>query len=303
MPGRRADGTLRRGSSIPGPGAAGGVGCDAARCAATPGSLADRCGRYSAVAVALGWLWVLCFGCAFPGGPPRPIQYENQAVRHLMDRVRTANAGLEAVKGLGRVTVDADGSEHRYERTAWVGADPGRLRFAFRAPTGLPVFSMSCDPEWVTALNHAEGDYYRRRIGDSSLSRFLPVAVTCADLYGLMVGRLPAVAYDTVRVDADAAGDPETIAVLLQRRLRGTVARLWIGSASGELEAVVLLDVHGNPRYEARLAERRTVDGYRLPARIHLRGPEGGLVVEAQRLWTETGVDESLFRIVPPQAP
>jgi hypothetical protein len=118
-----------------------------------------------------------------------------------------------------------------------------------------------------------------------------------------MVGRMPGVDYDTVRIDTDASGDVETIALLLQRRFRGTVARLRIASDSGDLEAVVLLDVHGNPRYEAHLADRKTVDGYRLPSRIHVSGPEGGLVVEAQRLWTEAGVDESLFRIVPPQAP
>ena len=303
MPGSRVAGTHRPLSPNPRPGVAGPVEGGRTRSLSLSRTVAVRCGRHLPWVVALGWTLVLCFGCAFPGGTPRPIHYENQAVRDLMDRVRTANAGLEAVKGLGRVRVAVDGSERRYDRTAWVGAEPGRLRFAFRSPAGLPVFTMSCDPQWVTALNHAEGDFYRRRIGDNSLSRFLPVAVTCADLFGLMVGRLPGVAYDTVRIDADAAEDGETIAVLLQRRFRGTVARLRIAPDSGDLETVVLLDVHGKPRYEAHLADRKVVDGYRLPSRIHLSGPEGGLAVEAQRLWTEDGVDESLFRIVPPQAP
>ena len=287
---------------VPETAAASAAGCARSRPAPAAGGETPRSLRHRGAALVWVGLLALCFGCAFPGARPRPVAYENEAVRRLMDRARTVNAGLEAVKGLGRVTVVADGGQRSYEGTAWVAAEPGRLRFAFRSPTGMPVFSMSCDPQWVTALNHVEGDYHRRRVGDNSLSRFLPVAVTCADLYDLLVGRMPAVAYDTVRLDREAKADGGGVALLLQRRFRGTVGRLRLAD-SGDLQAVTLLDVHGNPRYEAHLEERKTVDGYRLPVRVRLEGPEGGLLVEARRLWTAAGVDASLFRIVPPRAP
>lgn len=246
------------------------------------------------------WVAALCAGCASLWAP-RPVAYENEAVRRLMLQAQTANAGMEGVKGLGRITLAVDGSERIYERTAWVGAEPGRLRFVFRAPTGMPVFSMSCDEQWVTALNHSDGDYYHRRIGGGSLSRFLPVPVTCQDLYGLLLGRPPAVTHDSVRVDDRAPPDRAGVTLLLQRRFGVTVGRLHLAADSGELRLVELLDRQGNPRYEARLEDRQTVDGYRLPTRIRLSGPDGGLTVEAQRLWTAAGVSASLFRIAPPR--
>jgi len=218
-----------------------------------------------------------------------------------MNQLMTANDALEAVKGVGRVTVTTSGSSHTYERAVWVGAEPGRLRFVFRAPTGQPVFTMGCDEEWLTALNYADSSYYRHKIGDSSLSSFLPVSVKCADLYALLVGRPPKVPYDAVRLDTSPKSTDESLTLLLQRRFRGTIERIHVAQSTGELQSVELLDIYGKRIYEARLQDMQTIDGYRLPSRLTLSGPKGSLALEVGRSWTETDVAEDLFRIAPPQ--
>ena len=246
----------------------------------------------------LGGLSGFAAGCSGWLGPPAEIQYDSQGTRQLMSRLASANADLAAVKGVGRVVVATGGAQHVYERAAWVGAEPGRLRFAFRGPTGLPVFSLSCDSLWLTALNHADGTYYRREIGDNSLSRFLPVAIKCADLFELLMGRPPQVDYDAVRIAAAKADGP--LVLLLQRRFRGTVGRIRVDRVSGELHSAELMDIHGNRLYEARLEAMQTIDGHRLPARIVISGPEGSLTLEISRSWPESSVAEDLFHIVPP---
>lgn len=256
--------------------------------------------RWTKASVVLGILMALTTGCTGWLGPPAEIQYDGLPTRQLMRRLTAANADLEAVKGVGRVVVATDGTHHTYERAAWVGAEPGRLRFAFRGPTGLPIFSMSCDTLWLTALNHADGRYYRREIGDNSLSRFLPVSIKCADLYALLVGRPPRVEYDTVRIAAAQSSEEGPLVLLLQRRFRGTVGRLRVDHASGELQAAELLDLQGNRLYEARLEAMQTIDGYRLPTRIAISGPEGSLTLEISRSWPEASVTEDLFHILPP---
>ena len=248
----------------------------------------------------LALLGALLTGCSGWMGPPAEIQYDSQATRLLMNQLMATNAGLEAIKGVGRVTVTTDGTDHTYERAVWVGAEPGRLRFVFRSPTGMPVFSMSCDAEWLTALNYADGSYYSRQIGDNSLSRFLPVSVKCADLYALLVDRPPKVTYDAVRLDTDQSAADDSMVLLLQRRFRGTVGRIRIDRNTGDLQAVELLDIHGKRLYEARLEAIQTIEGYRLPTRIILSGPDGGLILDVSRCWPETSVAEDLFRIAPP---
>jgi hypothetical protein len=235
-------------------------------------------------------------------GPPAEVRYDSQASRMLMNQLTAANAGLEAVKGVGKVTVTANGTPHTYERAVWMGAEPGRLRFVFRAPTGQPVFSMSCDAEWITALNYADGSYYRRQIGDNSMSRILPVSVKCVDLYALLVGRPPLVAYDSVRLDTANSNSDDSLVLLLQRRFRGTVERIRVDRHTGDLQAAELLDIHGNRLYEARLDAMETIDGYRLPSQISISGPDGSLLLDVRRSWPETTVAEDVFHIAPPQS-
>jgi len=246
----------------------------------------------------------VCFsGCAGWWGQSTEIEYDSDATHQLMDRLMTANAGLDAFRGKGRVLVNSQGTLRTFNRTAWVGAEPGRLRFAFQSmPGGPPVFSMSCDELWLTALNHADGEYYSRQVGDNSLSWFLPVQIKCADLYGLLKGRPPQVTYDSVRIDPQTKNDADPIVILLQRRFRGTVGRISVTRDTGEFCAAELLDVHGNRLYAARVDAMLSIDGYRLPANIKLTGPDGSIELDVQRTWPSASVTTDLFRIAPPQS-
>jgi len=263
---------------------------------------------YRRIRTAAFGLWLTLLAVSFSGcagwlGQSTEIQYDNDATRQLMDRLMNANAGLDVIRGKGRVLVNSKGTQQIYSSAVWVGAEPGRLRFAFRSmPGGPPVFSMSCDELWLTALNHADGKYYRRRVGGNSLSGFLPVQIKCADLYGLLVGRPPQVTYDSVRIDPHTKNGDDPIMILLQRRFRGTVGRISVLRDTGEFSAAELLDVHGNRLYTARLDAMQTIDGYRLPSRITLTGPDGSLELDVQRTWPGAAVTPELFRIAPPSS-
>jgi len=243
---------------------------------------------------------VLLSACAAWRGKPQEIHYDSDATRALVDRLTTMNSGLKAISGKGRIVVSEKGAQHVYNRTVWVGAEPGRLRFAFRSPAGMPVFSMSCDEQWVTALQHTDGKYYRSHIGDNSLPSFLPVEINCRDLYGLLVGRLPRVAYDRASMDASDSHADDTITIVLQRRFRGTVGRIRVSRTTGELRAVELMDIHGNRRYAAEVDRTQTVGDYRLPGHIVLIGPDGSLELDVQQVRPRENTSADLFRIEPP---
>ena len=260
------------------------------------------CVRFVIVYPLLAGLIFFISGCAGWLGQPTEIQYDSEATQQLMNRLMTANAGLEAFRGKGRVVVHMQGARPINSPAAWVGAEPGRLRFALRSiPAGPPVFEMSCDEVWLTALDYQEQKYFKRKVGNNSLSSFLPVSIKCADLFGLMVGRPPEVDYDAVRLAPPGSDDDGTIVILLQRRFRGTVGRIRVMSDTGEFCGVELLDIHGNRLYVARVDGMQTVDGYRLPARIMLSGPDGSIELEIQRTWPGASISENLFQIAPPQ--
>jgi hypothetical protein len=241
-------------------------------------------------------------GCAGWQGQSTEIQYDSQATQQLMNRLMTANAGLAAFRGKGRVFVHMKDTRSINSSAAWVGAEPGRLRFAFRSmPAGPPVFEMTCDELWLTALDYQEGKYFKRKVGNNSLSSFLPVSIKCEDLFNLMVGRPPQVDYDAVRLAPPESNDDGTVVILLQRRFRATVGRIRVLGDTGEFCGAELLDIHGNRLYAVRVDGMQTIDGYRLPGRIMIDGPGGSLELEMQRTWPGASISEDLFQIAPPR--
>lgn len=237
-------------------------------------------------------------GCAGFGAAPAALQYDSRTTQDLLTALDNTNADLLSAKWIGKVTMTIDGRRRTFNRAVWAGAEPGRVRFDARTPFGLPILSLACDESYVTAIAHGEGQYYRKRVGENSLGRVLPVEISCRDFYRLMTGRPPVIVYHSARLE-NAPEGMQTI--LLKRRFKGTVARLWVDAGNGVLTGVELLDIHGNRRYRAQLAQRRTVEGFTLPYDLQLESAQGKLDLEIARLYPNRPVTGALFQIPPPK--
>ncbi len=237
-------------------------------------------------------------GCAgFGSGSPVP-QYDSRDTQDLLAALYDANQGLDSAKWLGKVSMTADGTRRTFDRAAWAGAEPGRVRFDARTPFGLPIMTLACNESYVTAFSHGSRQYYRRRTGSNSIGRLLPVDISCQDFYRLLTGRPPIIDYHTARLEKTVQGGHT---IVLKRRFKGTVARLTVDAANGTLTGFELLDVHGNRLYWAHLAKRRSVEGFTLPYELHLENERGRLELEIARLYPNKPVNASLFQIPPPE--
>jgi len=261
---------------------------------------ADAAGRQGRLAGWLGLLAILLGACT-PWGPPAEIRYDSPDTQACLLRLQQTNQSLTTFKGLGQVSVVSHGQRQIFDRVIWAGAVPGRLRLAVRAPSGLPLLSLSCDAEWVTVLDHSRGRYHRAHVGDSSLSDYLPVALSCRDLFDLLRGRAPAVEYDSAVWLPEAAATPGRAVIALKRRLRGTVAQLFVDpDRNCQLLGVDVLDVYGNPSYHARLAYGPDIDGFALPQRLNLESSQGRMEIQVDRVMPNAPVADDLFVIAPP---
>lgn len=239
----------------------------------------------------------LC-GCAgFGGAQPTAPQYDSDDTRDLVAALNNANEQLVAGKWIGKVSITVDGQRRTFDRAVWAAADPGRVRFDARTPFGLPVMSLACNESHLTVRAHNQGKYYRKHVGTNSLGQLFPVDISCRDLYRLLTGRPPIIDYSSARMETTATGAQ---AIRLNRRFKGTVATLFLDADSGGLSGVELLDIHGNRRYQARLAGRRMVEGFSLPMRLHFESAKGQLDIEMVRLYPNRPVTPSLFQIAPP---
>jgi outer membrane biogenesis lipoprotein LolB len=257
-------------------------------------------GRRVRLAACCGLLLVVLAGCGL-WGPPAEIRYDTPDTQACLLRLAQTNQSVTTFKGIGQVSVVSHGRRQIYDRVAWAGAAPGRLRLAVRAPSGLPLLSLSCDAEWVTVLNHSQGRYHRAHIGDNSLSAYLPVALRCGDLYDLLRGRPPTVDYDAAAWLPAEAATPGAAAIALKRRLRGTVARLFVDpDRNCRLLGAEVLNVHGNPSYRARLEYGQDFDGFALPKRLSIESDQGRMEIQVDREFPNAPVADELFVIDPP---
>lgn len=252
-----------------------------------------------------GGLWALLLtvitACT-PWGPPPEIRYDNPDTQACLRRLQDINPTLDSFKGLGQITIESQGRRQVFQRAAWAGAVPGRLRLSVRAPSGLPVLSLACNAEWVTVLAHSEGRYHRAPIGDNSLDAYLPVEVRCRDLFELLRGRPPEIAFDAAGwLPAAPPEAPGTAVIALKRRFRGTVARLIVDPGSEcRLRGVEILDVHGNLSYRARLTYAQDFEGFQLPQRLTLESSQGRLEIQVDRVFPNARLADELFVIAPP---
>ncbi len=237
-------------------------------------------------------------GCAGFGATPVTPQYDTAATHDLMVALQSANPDLISCKGLGKVRMTVDGARRTFDRAAWAGAEPGRMRFDARTPFGLPILSLACNESYLTVMAHSEGRYYHQPIdANQRLGKILSVDIACRDLYRLMIGRPPIIDYHSAQMEITMAGES---AIVLKRRYRGPVARLFLDEVNGDLTGFELLNVHGQRRYLAQIKRRRTVDGFRLPYQLRLESSQGHLAFDMLRLYPNAPVSASLFHIPPP---
>ncbi len=238
-------------------------------------------------------------GCAGLRAPLVP-QYDSDATQELVTALYAANTDLVAGKWIGKVSMTVDGSRRTFNRAVWAGAEPGRVRFDARTPFGLPALSLACNESYLTAMAHSEGKYYRKRIGSSSLGQIFPVDMSCQDLYRLMIGRPPVIDYHSARLEK--AEEEGMLTIRLNRRFKGTVARLWVDAQDRTLAGVELLNIHGKRSYQAWLADSRMVDGFRVPHRLLVESAKGRLEFQTARLRPNRPVAPTLFQIPPPKS-
>lgn len=237
-------------------------------------------------------------GCAGFGTAPATPQYDTETTHDLMAALQSANPDLISCKGLGKVRMTVDGTRRTFDRAAWAGAEPGQMRFDARTPFGLPILSLACNESYLTVMAHREGRYYHEPIDENQrLGKIFPVDIACRDLYRLMVGRPPIVDYHSAQMEQTTAG---VQTILLKRRFRGPVARLFLDAANGDLTGFEMLDVHGKRRYLAQMKKRRTAEGFSLPYQLRLESSQGQLALEMDRLYPNAPVSASLFHIPPP---
>ncbi|MGA6926025.1 MAG: hypothetical protein WBY88_10110 [Desulfosarcina sp.] len=238
------------------------------------------------------WLTTACTRYA-PPDIPRDL-----AAEQLAAGLMQTNAGLTGFKCLGKTILSSPGLPNRSFRTAIAGRLPGRLRVDLLAPFGGAAGSFSSDGEHLFLVMHTTREYYKKRLGNGSLERFIQMDLTVADLLDILVGRIPMESGLSARILPKRDEMPAWLAFFDRwGNLRQQIA---LDDAMQPVRSVWFDDQQQVLR-TLSITDRLWVDGFAVPGRIDMAAASGERIeITLDRCESQPILDDRLFVLEPP---
>jgi hypothetical protein len=239
------------------------------------------------VILAAAWLPVACTRLS-----PPEIQPDLEAER-IVAALSQANADLTRFKCVGRVRLSGLDRPAESFRAAMAGKLPTRLRIDMIAPYGGASGTVSADGRYLFLVRHASREYHKKRLGDGSLQRILPIDITVDQLLELLMGRIPMDDGCLPRM-ASQAGEKGVQIDLIDRRGR-LCQRVFTDAARQPLRSE-WFDEQQRPAYAVVFGDHQMVDGFTLPMQMELSGRSGErLEVSVDRYEPNAAIGDGAF--------
>ncbi len=218
----------------------------------------------------------------------------------LISRIKARNLAVDAVKGIGRISLEHAGTVQR-ARTAWVAAPDGRIRIEMLGPGGHSVAKFLFDGNTYAYISHLDQQVHTYSSPSLNLGPLLGVAVPADDIVFYLVGAVPLREYDHIDLLTDEATDRPVL--VMKRRWRGTVQKIYPDMERQVVNRVEFYNRWGQLTYRADLSRFRQVNDRQIPFSIQVTD-EGTnrLRIEADNCWTGFSLAPEMFSIAPGQA-
>ncbi len=209
------------------------------------------------------------------------------------------NKSLESFKGTGKLQLLRDGRSY-HGRVAWVGSFSDKLRVELMGAPGQPKTGFSSDGEWLYYYDLRNDKHPVKKISskDSSLKRFVSIAITTRDVVSLLSGRVPDYRYQSLKVQRRK---PEQGIVLIRKKKwRMGTQRIYFGPDKRIVEKIEVFK--GNRIvYRAEFRRMRSFNKYRVPMQLVISNDNGdGFQLDIERYWANVSVSPDMFILNPP---
>ena len=215
------------------------------------------------------------------------------AADHMIARLKRSNIDLQRFKCVGKMILATGDQPSRSFRAALAGQLDDRLRIDMFAPFGGAAGTFASDGRNLFLVMHPTREYYKKRFSGGSLRRLIHINITVDDLLALLVGRIPMEDEYLARLVPTEEGHAEFLEFVdwsRQVRQRITV------DASMHPRRSEWFDRHQRMTHNLTFVGGQMIDGFWLPERIELSGPNGAQVtVVLERYEANTELDERLF--------
>ncbi len=254
--------------------------------------------RLHAVVSACFTIACCCFLCRCAGRMPVTVSPESKTIQSradtLLQKALSANAGLESIKGLGRVQLKQNHQTTSF-RAAWIGKQPDKFRLEILAVSGQPVYSFATDGKRIYLLSYSDNRLYRRKASENALKRIVSVDMTADDLLDLLSGRLPIRPGGSVRLEEHpGSGD----VLVIDGKGHDDIERIFLDADSGDVNQFERRNPSGKLLFRAVFEKHRETEGFQTPQSLLISNDEGAEIdFTVQQCWVNPELTADQFKL------
>ena len=210
----------------------------------------------------------------------------------MLQAVLAPNAGVDAIKGLGRVKIRQDGQQDTF-RALWIGRQPDQFRLEVLADTGQPIVSFASDGQRFYLLSYSENRLYSRQVSEDSLRRIISIDMTVADLLNLLSGRLPLQQDGYVSLDEGEAAGPMLI---VEEKARKRIETIFLDASRDTVREFERRERNGDLLFRAVFEKNGETEGFQLPVSMTIYGDDGAEIqITVERCWVNPVLTQDQF--------
>ena len=234
------------------------------------------------------------------GLAPEERAANREQARQILAEIKKSNINLKSFKGIGRFTLRKGSQYTQSERIAWIGAPPNRLKVIVLA-FGRPTIKVATDGRFLYLVDFSSSSqpFHKLRTTDANLKNILSIPIKSSEILELLRGRIPTPDYSDIGIIHQDDTHPYTL--LLTQKWKGVVAKIVVNPELKEVQSIEKFARDGRLIYRARFVAFKTINGYRVPARLVLSNEDGvSLRLDIERYLPDVDVDPQMFVLTPP---
>ncbi|MBW1695390.1 MAG: hypothetical protein JRH18_06960 [Deltaproteobacteria bacterium] len=206
---------------------------------------------------------------------------------------------MNSFKGIGKVHLRRNNISY-YARVAWVGARGGKLRVELMGVPGHPKSGFSSDGEWLYYYDLQDRKNPVKRISsrDTSLKRFMIIAITVRDMVSLLSGRVPDYMYKKLEVKRWKAS--QGYVLVRKKEWWQGAQKIYLGPAGKDVVQIELFEWN-SLLYRVEFQRIRSIGQFRIPMRLVFSNENGDIFqLDIERYWANASISSDTFILKPP---
>ena len=242
-------------------------------------------------------LFPLClYGCASKPS----LMREGPDAGRILASLKQYKDQFESFRGVGRFKTFRSAGVKSF-RIAWIGSQPQNLRVETLGPWGQSAATFVINGSSFFLYSRQDNRYFKGDATVRNLSRFVSMPMRAEDLFGLLSGQPPILAFHRAKIRASRGEGGRLLS--LYKKWGRLIEKIWLADDEETVERVEVFDGRGNLKYRIQFSEFHQVESSCLPHRIaisDLDGPLWSLTVEKFR--TNVSIPDGAYTLEVPGA-